>query len=101
MSVKLKFTTKGDNTMSKSVVKSFIEEHSNMFYGCTIVRGLYLRDDCNEIFVMECEEWKSQRKTFVFEFCCGYFESCKTEINVMEKYLMDISKVDHAEYTAF
>lgn len=101
MSVKLKFTTKGDNTMSKSVVKSFIEEHSNMFHGFTIVRGLYLRYDCSETFVLECAEWKSQRITFVFEFGCGYLESRKEEINTMEKYLMDISKVDYAEYITF
>ena len=84
--------------MRNNLIGKFISEHSNFFNGNSIVRGIYLRMDCTELFILECSEWKNKRTTFVFEFDCGYFCSCKTEINTMEKYLMDISKYEHAEY---
>ena len=87
--------------MEKSVIKVFIKEHSSLFCNDMVARGLYLRMDCAEVIVLEYREFKNQRRTFVFEFGCGYLESCKTEINTMEKYLMDISKSDHAEYITF
>lgn len=78
-------------------INRFIGE-MRMFRDIPIVRGLYLRMDCTELFILESREWKNQRRTFVFEFDCGHFVSCKTETNTMEKYLMDVYKADHAEF---
>ncbi len=66
-----------------------------------IVRGLYIRMCCTELFILEEREWKNQRRTFVFEFDCGHFVSCKTEVNTMEKYLVDIPNVCYAEYVSY
>ena len=87
--------------MKMSVVNKFMEEHSQLFRGNQIVRGLYIRIDCVEIFVLEQREWKNQRNTFVFRFECGNFVSCNTEINTMEKYLLEIPNSDFAEYVDF
>lgn len=83
----------------ENIISKFIKDMP-ILKDIPVVRGLYIRDNTTEIFILECEEWKNQRKTFVFEFDCGYFVSCKTEVNTMEKYLMDISKVDRAEYVS-
>ena len=84
--------------MENSIVRKFQNTHLK---GCHIVRGLYIREDCSEHFVFEHKEWKGQRKTFVFEFGCGYLEELRTEMNTMEKYLMEIPKCDYAEYVTF
>ena len=81
-----------------TIIEKFLEEQHMLFLRVPIVRGLYLRMDCTELFSIECREWKNQRRTFVFEYGCGYLDSCKTETNTMEKYLMYISKAEHAEY---
>lgn len=83
-----------------SIIHNFIKEQS-MLSDAHIVRGLYLGTGCTQLFILERREWKNQRTTFVFEFDCGHFVSCKTEINTMEKYLLDISNVDRAEYVTF
>ena len=87
--------------MKMSVVKKFMEEHPQLFRGIQIVRGLYIRSDCTEIFVLEQEEWKNNRNAFVFEFGCGNLEKLRTEVNIMEKYLMEIPNCDYAEYVTF
>ena len=87
--------------MKMSVVNKFMEEHSDFFRGNQIVRGLYIRIDCVEFFVLEQEEWKNQRKTFVFRFECGNFAHCNTEINTMEKYFLEIPNSNDAEYITF
>lgn len=87
--------------MKMSIVKKFMEEHYQFFHGNQIVRGLYIRTDCTEIFVLEQAEWKNNRKTFVFKFECGNFASCNTEINTMEKYILEIAHSDFAEYVDF
>ena len=84
-----------------SIVKKFMEEHSQFFRGNQIVRGLYIRTDCVEIFVLEQAEWKNNRKTFVFRFECGYLASCTTEVNTMEHYILEITHSDFAEYVDF
>jgi hypothetical protein len=83
----------------ENVINRFIGEMP-MFKDVSIVRGLYLRMDCTELFILESREWKNQRRTFVFEFDCGHFVSCKTEINTMEKYLMDVPNAHYVEYTS-
>ena len=87
--------------MKNTVICKFMSEHRSLFEGFIISRGLYLRENCTEFIILECEEWKNQRKTFVFEFGCGCLASCKTEFNTMEKYLIDIPKSDFAEYVTF
>ena len=87
--------------MKMSVVNKFMEEHSDFFRGNLIVRGLYIRIDCEEIFVLEQEEWKNNRNTFVFRFNCGHLVSCTTEINTMEHYILEIPHSDFAEYVDF
>lgn len=87
--------------MKMSIVKKFMEEHSQFFRGNNIVRGLYIRSDCTEIFVLEQAEWKGNRNTFVFRFDCGSLASCNTEVNTMEKYILEIAHSDFAEYVDF
>ena len=83
-----------------NIIHDFVKKQ-DILKDAFIVRGLYLRTGCTELFILECREWKNQRTTFVFDFDCGYFVSCKTETNTMEKYLMDIPNADHAEYVSF
>ena len=83
------------------IVGKFMEEHSQFFRGNQIVRGLYIRDGGVELFVLEQKEWKDKRTTFVFQFDCGTFASCKTEINTMEKYLLEIPDADFAEFVNY
>lgn len=87
--------------MKDTIVYKFMSEHKRFFRDSRIYRGLYLRISCTEFFILEEKEWKNNRKTFVFEFDCGYLVSCNTELNTMEKYLIDISKFDFAEYITF
>ena len=87
--------------MKMSVVNKFMEEHSQFFRGNQIVRGLYIRIDCVEFFVLEQRGWENKCNTFVFRFECGSFVSCSTEINTMERYFLEISNSDYAEYVVF
>lgn len=86
--------------MGNSVVREFFRKQ-DILSDADIVRGLYLIMDCTELFVFECEELNNKRKTYVFEYGCGQFDSCRTETNTMEKYLMDIPNADYAEYVNF
>lgn len=88
--------------METSIVRKFRNEYSGLLCRSgSIVRGLYIRSDCSELFIFEHKEWKGQRRTFVFEFGCGYLEELRTEVNTMEKYLLEIPKCDLAEYITF
>lgn len=82
-----------------NIVNDFIKKQE-ILKDIPIIRGLYIRSNTTELFILECEEWKNQRRTFVFEFDCGYFLSCKTETNTMEKYLMDVFNADRVEYVS-
>lgn len=86
--------------MGNSVVREFFRKQ-DILSDADIVRGLYLIMDCTELFVFECEQCRNKRKTYVFEYGCGSFDSCRTETNTMEKYLTDISIADYAEYVTF
>ena len=87
--------------MLNNVINEFMVANKPLLGDINIVRGLYLRMDCTELFILEHREWRGQRKTFVFEFCCGLLNSCRTEANTMGKYLCDITKAELAEYATF
>ena len=87
--------------MNNIAVKKFVDTHYDFFDGDLLTRGLYIRFDTSELFVIERKAWKDKRDTFVFEFNCGCFVSCRTEINTMEKYILEIHKSDYAEYITF
>ena len=88
--------------MENIAVKNFMSSHVSLFNNLPICRGLYILDDrTEEIYILECQEYKGRRVTYVFCFNCGCFHECRTEVNTFEKYLMTIHEADYAEFIKF
>lgn len=80
----------------KKNIEIFMNNHADFF--AHVVRCLYVRNDTEETYVLECREYKGERTTYVFCYECGYFYKCMTEINTFEKYCTLIPESDNSEF---
>ena len=84
-----------------TVIQSFVDRHHELKEQ-EFERGLYVRIDTEEYFILECPEWKNQKKTFVFVYSCGHFCECHTEYNTFEKHLFSmVCNCDFMELKAY
>ena len=83
----------------KSVCENFMEKNNALLNGVSIERALYLRNNCTEIIVLQCNY--KNKKCFIFEHDCGVLNAIKSEFDSMEKYMMLIPNSEYAEYITF
>lgn len=83
---------------NRTVVENFIEENKCLFGHFEYVKGLYIRQNMEELIVLECTRHNGKCKTFVISFQCGNMVEISTEFNTFNNYLNLVAESDHAEY---
>lgn len=82
------------------MIINFLSTHKD-FESVRVERALYMHDGNNETFIIEEQEYKGVKKTFVFKYSMGYFSECHTECNTFDMYFKHIPNSLHAEYITF
>lgn len=79
----------------KHPVRDFCKEKASFLLDAYLNRGLYLCFEMQELFIYELRGGK----TIVFEYeCKDCLTDFRTEVNTMEKYILQIPKADFALY---
>lgn len=87
--------------MENSNIYKFIKANSTLLSGIPVSRCLNINTGMEELYVLECAEYKGKRRTYIFRFDCGELWECKTEINTFENYLVLIPTSTYTEYINF
>lgn len=84
--------------MKTNVINSLMKRCGELFADERIQNLLYIRNEDEEYFIIECKEWRGNRKTFVLKFECGNLSFINTQYNTMEMYIPLIINSDYSEF---